>query len=73
VVDTDYTAFPITTAGITTANDDFRLRLPTNVATTLAVAQGCDFTLKTGIMWRNGAEAQPTAMNASDVAVSNCP
>ena len=78
---TGHTAFSITTVGMTTAATSFRLRVPTTVSDALDIVQGCSFTLKAGPMWRFTTvtgptlvlNAQPSAYNASDLVISNCP
>jgi hypothetical protein len=57
--------------------NNFRLRMDAAIATQLDIAQGCQFTLKAGPMWRftpsaTSNAAQPSVYNASDL-VMNCP
>jgi len=66
-------AFQITTPAIQTASDALELHLATDVVAEHEVAPGCDFTLKTGPMWRFGARGHLLAYNPSDVSVSKCP
>jgi hypothetical protein len=67
-----HTSMQITTTGIPAPNTNFRLRLPTPLATELDMSPGCIFTLK-GPMWRFNAQAQPTAYSSSDITVASCP
>jgi hypothetical protein len=78
-VGTGHVGFQITTAGMGTSapTNNFRLRMDAAIATQLDIAQGCQFTLKAGPMWRftpsaTSNAAQPSAYNASDL-VMNCP
>ncbi len=68
-----FMGYAVTTAGITTATNNLRLRLPKTMATELDVTAGCQFTLNTGVMLRSGAVAQPSAFSTADVTVSSCP
>ncbi len=62
-----------TTAGMTTATEDLLLRVPETLADTLDLAAGCTFRLTTGVMWRDGAAARPTAYRAADFGAIDCP
>ncbi|HYI00602.1 Ig-like domain-containing protein [Hyalangium sp.] len=76
-----HVAFNITTAGMTTSANTFRLRVPDTLPDAIDLVQTCGFTLKAGPMWRftTGAvpnqthNAQPSAYSASDLILTNCP
>ncbi|HVG63081.1 MAG TPA: Ig-like domain-containing protein [Hyalangium sp.] len=72
-----HVAFNITTAGITTASNNFRLRVPDTLPDEIDLVPTCQFTLKAGPMWRFTAgttnQAQPSAYFASDLQLSGCP
>jgi hypothetical protein len=69
---TGHVAFDINTAGITGTTGLPRLRVPTTVAVQLDMARNCNFTLRSGPLWRFNANAQPSAYEASDL-VMDCP
>ncbi|GEL70316.1 Ig-like domain-containing protein [Myxococcus virescens] len=67
-----YTGFQITTEGVIAGTANFRLRVPTTLATELDLIQGCTFTLNAGPIWRFDAAAQPSAFTASELTLSGC-
>ncbi|MDY7230236.1 Ig-like domain-containing protein [Hyalangium rubrum] len=74
---TGHVGFQFTTTGITTGNNNVRLRVATTVSDQYEMVSGCQFTLKAGPMWRftpsaTSNAAQPSAYYASDLSVS-CP
>jgi hypothetical protein len=76
-----HVAFNITTAGMTTSNNNFRLRVPITLSDHFNIVQGCTFTLKAGPMWRFTStgttgttnNAQPSAYYTSDLLFPSCP
>jgi hypothetical protein len=72
-----HVAFNITTAGVTTASNNLRLRVPDTLPDEIDLVQTCQFTLKAGPMWRFTAgttnQAQPSAYFASDLQLFGCP
>ena len=68
-----FTSFQITTAGVPTATTDQRLRLPTDVATTLGLVAGCQVRLRGTPLWRFTTAAQPSVWQASEITVMSCP
>jgi len=70
---TGFASHAITTAGIGTASNDLRLRVPAALSSALDITPGCDFTLHVGPIWRSGTAALPSAFSASDLTIANCP
>jgi hypothetical protein len=70
---TGFTSFRITTTGVTTATTDFRLRMPTDVASALSLVAGCQVRLASAPLWRFNTSAQPSVFTAGEVAVVSCP
>lgn len=69
---TGHVGFDINTAGITGTSGLPRLRVPATLADQLGLVKNCDFTLKSGPLWRFNNFAQPSAYEASDL-VLDCP
>lgn len=67
-----FTASSVSTVGLP-ADPSLKLRVPTALAGSLDLANGCDFTLDRVPLWRNGATAQLSAWSAFDIQVSGCP
>jgi hypothetical protein len=73
-----WVAAQITTAGITTADPTFLLRLPATLAMTTLIGNGCTFTVHNTPMNRftptgGNPEAEVSAQYAADLTVSTCP
>jgi len=65
-------ASSVSTVGLP-ADPSLKLRVPTSLAGSLDLANGCDFVLDNVPLWRTGATAQLSAWSAFDVQVSGCP
>jgi hypothetical protein len=70
---TGFTSFQLTTTGVGTATADFRLRMPTDVATTLGLVAGCQIRVPSAPLWRFNTSAQPSVFTAGEVTVVSCP
>jgi hypothetical protein len=68
-----HVAFDITTAGIPGPTGLPRLRVPATLPDQLDLVRNCNFTLNSGPMWRFNTGAQPSAYEASDLILFNCP
>jgi hypothetical protein len=68
-----YVAATVTSGGITTTNNNFKLRLPTGVRDAKDVTLGCVIAVGNTPMWRFNAVAEPQAFQASEVTVTSCP
>ncbi len=70
---TGFTSFQITTTGVGTATVDLRLRMPSDVATTLGLAPGCQVRVNGTPLWRLRTSAQPSVWAASELTIVSCP
>lgn len=68
-----FSAAQITTAGVTTASNDMRFRVPDVVLTGSALGAGCTVDIGPSPLWRFFGSAQPSAWDAADFAVTACP
>jgi hypothetical protein len=67
------TAAPFTTTGMTTADPNLLLRMPTTLRDSLDLTETCTFTVVAAPMWRYGTKAQLTTYAASDLEAIQCP
>ena len=68
---TGFVGAQITTTGIVAGNNNFRMRFPATVQTSIDIAKGCTFAL-TGIMWRFTTNAEPSGWADGDVSALVC-
>jgi hypothetical protein len=70
---TGFSAYDIVTPGVSSAAGNFLLRMPDDLAVSLALQSGCEVTLPSTVVWRFNTQAQLLAFAPSDVQVIRCP
>lgn len=70
---TGYMQAQITSAGVTTASNNFKLYAPATVFESVNIAKDCTGQITNGTLWRYQTSAEPAVWSDADLTLTSCP